>query len=705
MASGYFTWGEPGLCVKPSMAYLKQVTMGDFNSFLMLFFDNFSSLIGILGGMISAPMIACQFDFTYFDYFAAFKTMVFSQVCPGIGCALLFGNIWYMMMAAKLSTTTGRLDHTALPYGINTPAGFLTVYMVMLPVCFNYSPQLADLYAPETKVTPDEYAQLAFKAACLANFIGGCIEVAGIILADPIRQNMPKAALYAPICGVGFVWLGFNPLIDVMREPLIGFLPLALCFTGFFAVRGAGVYTRKIPAALLIFGVGTILWWAGLARWDTENRNGLNGDLNQREWMVKTLEQMWETTGGVNNWSPGIALAGELSLRAVAIQIPIAIASFIETVENVEAAASVDGTTILDGKVLELKPDCYNVKEAMLADGLGTMFGALCGAVMPTTVYIGHIRHKKCDARWFYSFINGVVFFILMMSGLMGVIFYVIDYVSIGVILIAVGLMICQQAMQLSASRHYPALLIGIMIPLSEMVYFDHFNAGVGHATRSLGRSRGVANMAPGGGILASMFVTAILCDLTDSRFFRAAIWCAISCIFSLFGLMHGNNQVFADGTEMHAHTGSGCGTGTGNATLDAELGVSVGPCAHTAGDPYTTDLGEVMVSTATMPTVSSIGYDPWGVANKDSWAYYINNVGTFDDGNNYRAFNEGWRFAIAYAVLCVFCLLHFGMQKAGIMKDPVEMDNGVGGGPTGAWATSEVKTTATAPKKETEAA
>ena len=136
MASGYFTWGEPGLCVKPNMSYLKQVTMGDFNSFLMLFFDNFSSLIGILGGMISAPMIACQFDFTYFDYFAAFKTMVFSQVCPGIGCALLFGNIWYMMMAAKLSTTTGRLDHTALPYGINTPAGFLTVYMVMLPVCF-----------------------------------------------------------------------------------------------------------------------------------------------------------------------------------------------------------------------------------------------------------------------------------------------------------------------------------------------------------------------------------------------------------------------------------------------------------------------------------------------------------------------------------------------------------------------------------------
>ena len=514
------------------------------NSFFMLFFDNFSSLLGILAGMISAacssfsnpeanftdaegnPMAADDGNYyTRGEYDDAFFKMVFTQVCPGIGCALLFGNIWYAMMAAKLSTTTGREDHTALPYGINTPAGFLTVYMVMLPLCFD-APQPARTRDPRRQTrdrappspaapaavpppclhpatpssrnspdnpftkgkNPEEFAQAAFQGACLANLVGGAFEVIGIVLAEPLRKHLPKAALYAPICGVGFIWLGYSPLIDVMREPLIGFLPLALCFTGFFACRGAGVYTRNIPTALLIFGRGRILWWLGLARWDTETRVGDGGDLNQREWMVKTLERMWDLTGGKNNWSPGIALAGTLSLRAVAIQIPIAIASFIETVENVEAAASVEGTTVIDGKVLELKPDCYNVKEAMLADGLGTMFGALCGAVMPTTVYIGHRRHKSTDARWLYSMLNGLVFFILMMSGLMGVIFYAIDPVSIGVILIAVGLMIVQSSMELSASRHYPALLIGIMIPLSEMVYFDHFNAGVGHATRSLGR-------------------------------------------------------------------------------------------------------------------------------------------------------------------------------------------------------------------------
>ena len=52
----------------------------------------------------------------------------------------------------------------------------------------------------------------------------------------------------------------------------------------------------------------------------------------------------------------------------------------------------------------------------MLADGLGTMIGAIFGATIPTTVYIGHVRHKKAGAKWLYSFINGVVMFILMQA-------------------------------------------------------------------------------------------------------------------------------------------------------------------------------------------------------------------------------------------------------------------------------------------------
>lgn len=276
----------------------------------MLFFDNFSSLLGILSAMLTAPMIACSFTFTANDgepnypaYYQAFADMVFQRVCPGIGCALLFGNIWYAIMAAKLSRKENRSDVTALPYGVNAPAGFLMVYMVrdatvvalhtpsgcwspppaaavphtspdapplcpkvMLPLCFKNSPYVEFKFngKPVSELlSPEDFAWEAFAAACCANLIGGLFEVCGIGLAQIIRRNVPRAALFAPICGVGFVWLGLSPLIDVMREPLIGLLPLALCFTGFFANGGKGIYPARVPAALVIFAVGTALWWSG----------------------------------------------------------------------------------------------------------------------------------------------------------------------------------------------------------------------------------------------------------------------------------------------------------------------------------------------------------------------------------------------------------------------------------------------------------
>ena len=245
-------------CQKANYKYLKQCTAGDVNSFFMLFFDNFSSLIGILGSMVSIPKIATQFNPTYIPYWDAFESMVFQKVCPGIGVAILVGNFWYAWMAAKLSAHDGgRMDVTALPYGINTPAGFLTCYLVMLPICFKYSPAFGN------SETPDEFATKAMNAACVANLIGGIFEVCGIVIGKWCRNNIPRGALFGPILGVGFVWLGFAPLIDVMREPLIGLLPLALCFTGFFANGGKGIYPARVPAALVIFAVGTALWWSG----------------------------------------------------------------------------------------------------------------------------------------------------------------------------------------------------------------------------------------------------------------------------------------------------------------------------------------------------------------------------------------------------------------------------------------------------------
>ena len=92
----------------------------------------------------------------------------------------------------------------------------------MLPLCFKNSPYVEFKFngKPVSELlSPEDFAWEAFAAACCANLIGGLFEVCGIGLAQVIRRNVPRAALFALICGVGFVWLGLSPLIDVMREP------------------------------------------------------------------------------------------------------------------------------------------------------------------------------------------------------------------------------------------------------------------------------------------------------------------------------------------------------------------------------------------------------------------------------------------------------------------------------------------------------
>merc|ERR1719217_907307 len=113
--------------------------------------------------MIQVPMIALGFDFAnYAAFFVAFEEMVFRKVCPCIGVALVFGNVWYWWMAGKLAAYEKRTDVTALPYGINTPAGFLTAFSIMLPVGFKYF--------GETDM--EVWADKSWKAAASATFIG-----------------------------------------------------------------------------------------------------------------------------------------------------------------------------------------------------------------------------------------------------------------------------------------------------------------------------------------------------------------------------------------------------------------------------------------------------------------------------------------------------------------------------------------------------
>uniref|UniRef100_A0A7S4F4P7 SLC26A/SulP transporter domain-containing protein n=3 Tax=Chrysotila carterae TaxID=13221 RepID=A0A7S4F4P7_CHRCT len=517
-------------------------------------------------------------------------------------------------MAGKLAAYEDRTDVTALPYGVNTPAGFLSSYSIMLPLAFK------DIANPD----PQDWAETVWKGACSAIFVCGIFEIMGILFGNFFRRNLSHAALYAPITAVGFVYLSFIPIIDFAREPFIGILPFAMCFLGFFANGGHGVYPTSITSVTMLV-IGIVMKWCNAGKFNPP-----------RDEMADQVEKNWNDYAGKNSMGAFITLEGMENVSdSVSIVLPVALQSFIETMENVDLAAALG--------------DSYNVREAMLADGLGTCVGALFGATLPTTVYIGHIRHKRLGATAGYSIANGVVYFVLLMSGIFPTIYAIVDGVSVGMILLFVGLIVVQTSFERSAARHYPALFIGLMFVIADPWFFDLFPAGSSSfsqpATRSLNRYYGLGNMMPGGGILVSLFLTQIICDMIDLRFIRGATYSVLCCILSEFGFMHGNNPVKEEGSCVRED--SICVSGT----VDAA-----------------TERGQVLAA-----YIDGGSYKQLATYPPPLFGVTTGNV----DANNSYGLNESWRFAAMYAVLALFLLAHLPFQYKGLIAKPI-MDNGV---------------------------
>lgn len=80
----------------------------------------------------------------------------------------------------------------------------------------------------------------------------------------------------------------------------------------------------------------------------------------------------------------------------------------------------------------------------MVSDGIGTLLGAILGSPFGTIVYIGIPVHKRVGARTGYSLMNGCVYLILCLSGVIPTVLSVIPVIAIGPIIFIFGLMICE---------------------------------------------------------------------------------------------------------------------------------------------------------------------------------------------------------------------------------------------------------------------
>lgn len=225
--------------------------------------------------------------------------IVYGRVIPGMSIGLLLSGLYYAYMAYKLGKKEGRADVTALPSGISTPAMFVILYGVIMPLHY----ALGD---PE----------LTWSAAVAACFIGGLVEFIGGFIGPWMKKRIPRAAFLGTVAGIGFIWMATQDVFDVFSDPVIGLPILLVAMVGVF---GGYLFKGKFPP--LVFAIlGGIIYalllgrtqidFSGIGFYFPNPANSIQGLIN------------------------GFAVV----LPYLTIIIPIEIYNFIETMDNVEAA-------------------------------------------------------------------------------------------------------------------------------------------------------------------------------------------------------------------------------------------------------------------------------------------------------------------------------------------------------------------------------
>jgi len=307
------------------------------------------------------------------------------------------------------------------------------------------------------------------------------------------------------LAGVAFAVIGGQMFFHTFESPIIGIFVLAIILVGLVAKRQMPF---KIPASLFAIIIGTVLAYA---------------------FKEANVSQISEGFANVGFYPPvpsftfitGLKYLFGPMLSLLAVLLPISVYNFIETMNNVEAMAAAG--------------DNYNVSEAQLFDGVGTMVGALFGGVFPTTVYIASVSAKWTNAGRGYSVLNAIVFLLTSTFGIIAAISKIIPLPVIAPILVFVGISMVSQAFSSVKQKHYPAVVLAMFPYLANYLQSKFASA----APEALAKVSPAVVPLGQGAMFTALIWGAILVFILDNEFKKASIVSFTAAILSAIGLMH----------------------------------------------------------------------------------------------------------------------------------------------------------------------
>lgn len=479
----------------PPITQRRWFVPGDLNGFFGLVVDNLSIL-----GFISAALIGI-FGFP--------ADVVFTRMFPGTAFGVLIGNLIYTWMAHRLARDTGRSDVTAMPLGLDAPTSIGMALLVLGPAFVVFKQQGMDEAAA---------ANATWQLGMASLVVMGLLKLALSFFGDAITRAVPRAALLGSIGGAALALLGFLPLIETLRSPVVGLVTFGLLM---YVLVAKGKLPIRMPGVLFAFIVGTVLYYGlGIAGLGTPGFKLPDAAPLRFTLPLPTLQFL----DGLPYTVPYLPLLLPFGLLMVVGGI------------NVSESARAAG-------------DDYRTRDVLLAEAVATLVAGFCGGVAQTTPYIGQPAYKHMGARMGYTLLTGLF---IGLGGILGYVSGLVQWLPIAVlapIIVYVGMDITVQAFHDSPRRHalavalafLPSVAYLLVIKLGNPAWIapDRFAAmyeGVdGHGLPDLATIVTLGN----GFIITAMIWSTALVAMIDHRFRRAAVVLLIGAVLTLFGFIH----------------------------------------------------------------------------------------------------------------------------------------------------------------------
>ena len=433
-----------------------------------------------------------------------------THIVPGAALGLLVGSFGLVHLAVRIRKREHRTDVTAHPYGPSVPAMLAYTLTIMLPVYLK---------------THD--AKQAWQIGAASVVWTGIIKLVAAPFAGWIERVTPTPAMMSVFSAALYSFLLLVLLQRIFDQPLLGIIALVIVILG--VLGGVPITSLRIPPFL-------VAWLVPLAI-------GLSIGYVHPKWPGLSF-------GLPFVWIPGPARGLLLAVPYLSVIVPMSVYHILQDIASVEGASAAG--------------DDYDARSVVAWDAVGTLVCGLAGSAIAPLVFAIHPPLKAIGARTGFLLWTPLIVLAIVMTGLLMFSAQLFPWPILSAILAYISVGVGRTTLHRVDRKYYSAVLLGFIIPAGAVV-----SLAVGAVLPALKvpladpAVQAVLNrviywqsvQGLGNGFLMLVLVaTALITEIIDQNFGRAAVWCLFGSLFSWIGLMH--SATFHWGAQPEYATG-----------------------------------------------------------------------------------------------------------------------------------------------------